>query len=147
MNLDFIGTLLPLTFLPGIGLLINSTSSRFINVTSEIKMMSPQECEDQEERIKKEIHRAKLFRNALIGLYLSVGFFSFAAFVSTLLTTWNLHAEGLTALRILIILGITSVVFASVELIQESLLSLDIVIKHTNPDKKQNIIDTKHYHI
>ncbi len=116
----------PLTFLPAVGLLILSTSNRYYRVNQLIRQFSSAECINKRSQVKKELKRAELFRNALVGLYLSTGFFSLATLLASLLSEENARF----VLKWFTIIGVSTLVFASLQLIYESFLSLQIIKKH-----------------
>jgi len=116
----------PLTFLPAVGLLIVSTSNRYYRINQLIRGYSKEECETKRTQVNKELKRAQLFRNALVGLYLSTGFFSMASLLANLLP----EQHTAFALKWLTVLGVLTLVFASFQLIIESILSLRIIKQH-----------------
>ncbi len=128
--------LIPLTCIPGVGLLIMSTSQRYMNVNALLGALTPEECRMRTERYCQELRRAHLFRNSLIGLYLSVVFFSLGSLVAFLLESWGIHASS-TLLEIGTIIGVAAIVFAVFNLIVESILTLDILKRHHWPDRDE----------
>ena len=121
--------LIPLTYIPGVGLLIMSTSQRYIDVNALIRSFKPEECKMKTERYRKELRRAHLFRNSLIGLYLSVAFFSLGSLAAFLMENWGVGGAN-AVLETGTILGVASIVFAMCNLIVESALTLDILKRH-----------------
>ncbi len=119
--------LAPISLLPAVGLLILSTSTRYLNVVSDIQALNEKECETQ--HAQQELKRALLFRNALVSLYVSVCFLSTSALLGGMALSWGFNT------KMLIGLGsgaaIAGVVYASVALIRESAISLEIVQIHT----------------
>ncbi len=67
----------PITMLPGVGLLILSTSTFVTSLSEEIDHLSHHD-ENLQELIKLKIHQLGLINKALVGLYLCAGFFSLA---------------------------------------------------------------------
>lgn len=117
--------LTPLILLPGVALLIGSTSARFAQVHAEFHRL--QEHRDANAQIlsRSLIRRSELFRDALASLYSSVAAFSMGsligAFVHFFWPTSLWFVGGFT------IIGITCLVFAAIQLIRESLICLDVI--------------------
>jgi len=126
--------LAPFSFLSGVGLLILSTSTRFINVKNEILKLSPEECKKQTDRVTRELNRARLLRNALNSLYVSVVCFSLASLVGAFGERFS-EQVGLIG-YVLATAGVTAVVLASAQLVRDSRLSLEIVRSHA--DERQS---------
>ena len=121
--------LTPLILLPGVALLIMSTSLRYGQIHGEIHHLLEHKDHVSKRAASHLLKRATLFRNALVSLYISVGLFSSAGLLGGLASIWtqrsNSIVTGLTCL------GILSLVFASVQLIRESFLSLEIIKEHS----------------
>ena len=121
--------LTPLILLPGVALLIGSTSSRFEQVHSEFHRLL--EHPDAHAKIvsRNLRRRARLFRDALVSLYSSVVFLSLGSLVGAFINLWwpNMlwFVGGLT------LLGIGCLAFASVQLVRESLLCLNVIKEHS----------------
>ncbi|GJM16659.1 MAG: hypothetical protein DHS20C13_19860 [Thermodesulfobacteriota bacterium] len=129
--------LIPLTYIPGVALLIMSTSQRYSYVNSTIHEFSDEECRIQTERVKQEIRRAHLFRNSLLALYLSVAFFSLGSLVAFLVNAWGITTST-TVLEIATVVGVGCIVFAVSTLAAESILSLDIIKRHAKRHEDKN---------
>lgn len=129
--------LIPLTYIPGVGLLIMSTSQRYIDVNKLIRSLSPEECRIKTERYSQELRRAHLFRNSLIGLYLSVAFFSVGSLVAFLMNSWGVRGAN-AVLETGTILGVAAIVFAMFKLIIESILTLGILKRHHRMDNGES---------
>lgn len=129
--------LIPLTYIPGVALLIMSTSQRYSYVNSTIHEFSDEECRIQTERVKQEIRRAHLFRNSLLALYLSVAFFSLGSLVAFLVNAWGVTTST-TVLEIATVIGVGCIVFSVSTLAAESILSLDIIKRHANRHQDKN---------
>lgn len=72
----------------------------------------------------------------LVCLYLSFGLFSLASLLGGLTVRWNEVSEKIV--MILTCLGILIIVFASYELMRESLLSWDIIKEHSEETNGQD---------
>lgn len=121
--------LIPLTYIPGVALLIMSTSQRYTTVNQTIHEFSEEECRIKTERVKQELRRAHLFRNSLLALYLSVAFFSLGSLVAFLVNSWGITTST-TVLEVTTVIGVVCIVFAVSKLAAESILSLDIIKRH-----------------
>lgn len=119
--------LTPLLFLPGVALLVLSTSIRYGRIHNELHHLT-EHSPAAGDAVAKLMHRAKLFCNALVSLYLSFGLFSLASLLGGLTKQWLEISRWLTTG--LMCLGIASLVFAAYELARESILSFDIIQKH-----------------
>ena len=129
MDMNALELLIPLTYIPGVALLIMSTSQRYTAVNTTIHDFSDEECRVKSDRVKQELRRAHLFRNSLIGLYLSVIFFSLGSLIAFLANSWGLETSK-TVLEIATVLGVACIVFSVTKLAVESILSLDIIKRH-----------------
>lgn len=129
--MDNLELLIPLTYIPGVALLIVSTSSRYVHMNDLINSYSPEECRLQAEKVKQELRRAHLYRNGLLGFYLSVVFFSLGSLVAFLVNSWGIQTSK-AILEIASIAGVALIVFSCVNLSIESILTLDILKKHAN---------------
>jgi len=120
--------LTPLILLPGVALLVLSTSIRYGQIHSEFHHLLDDDSDTAKTIARHLLARSILFRNALVGLYVSVGFFSIASLIggvaSMFVRDFDLIVVALT------FVGILGLVFASVELIQESFTSLRIIREH-----------------
>jgi hypothetical protein len=129
MDTNALELLIPLTYIPGVALLIMSTSQRYTDVNSMIHEFSAEECRIKTDRVKQELRRAHLFRNSLLALYLSVVFFSLGSLVAFLVNAWGITTST-AVLEIATVLGVFSILFAVAMLAAESILSLDIIKRH-----------------
>ena len=114
--------LTPLILLPGVALLIMATSARYGQVHADFQSLSDLPEEVKELARELLFKRSALFRNTLISLYISVGLLACSSLLGGLVNLWLSDyawtVAGLTCL------GIASLVFAAIELIRESLLSM-----------------------
>ena len=130
MDINALELLIPLTYIPGVALLIMSTSQRYTDVNSMIHEFSKEECIVKTERVKQELRRAHLFRNSLLALYLSVVFFSLGSLIAFLVNSWGITTSTVV-LEIATVLGVICIVFAVAKLALESILTFDIIKRHT----------------
>ena len=120
--------LTPLILLPGVALLIGSTSARFFQVHTEFHHLL--DHPDAHARIlsRNLLQRSRLFRDALASLYVSVGLFSLGSLLGGVVNLWR--PSSLWFVGGLIIFGIGCVVYASFQLVRESLLCLKVIQEH-----------------
>ncbi|NDJ59824.1 MAG: DUF2721 domain-containing protein [Chloroflexi bacterium] len=126
--MEEISWLMPLLILPGVGLLLMSTSIRYAQIHNEIHHLM-----DGGHRVMEitEAHlrqRAVLFRNALVGLYISAGAFAIGSISGVIIDVLTGDSE-LIVIAVACV-GIASLVFSAIELIRESILSLEIITDH-----------------
>ncbi len=121
--------LTPLLLLPGVALLILSTSARYEQIHNEIHHLMHEDKVD-EEILSNLFIRSKLFKNSLVNLYLCVSIFATAGLLGGLISVWtpNYHwiVTSLSGLGILFFL------ISAILLIKESKLSIDIIELHYN---------------
>lgn len=103
---------------PGVALLVMSTSSRFAHVHSEIHNLANHKHEKDIGKLARSLDkRSVIFNNALISLYLSITFLAKASLIGEIAVIWmgNIFyiVVGLSCL------GILCLVFASLQLIRE----------------------------
>ena len=137
MDMNALELLIPLTYIPGVALLIMSTSQRYTNVNDTINEFSEEECRVESDRVRQEVRRAHHFRNSLLGLYLSVVFFSLGSLVAFLVNNWGIQTSK-TVLEIATILGVACIVFSVSMLALESILTLDIIKRHAKRHEDKN---------
>ncbi len=129
MDMNALELLIPLTYIPGVALLLVSTTQRYSQVNNTIHGFSEEECRVKSDRVKQEIRRAHLFRNSLLGLYLSVVLFSLGSLIAFLVNNWGIETSK-TVLEVAIILGVACIVFSVSKLALESILTFDILKRH-----------------
>jgi heme exporter protein D len=116
--------LIPLILLPGVGLLVMSTSSRYAQVQTEFAGMAR---ESGGSRVEVELlrRRSSLCRDTLVSLYASIGLLACAVLTGGLAGVW-LRPYAWLAVA-LTCAAVASLVYAAVQLIRESLLAMDLV--------------------
>jgi hypothetical protein len=127
--------LTPLLLVPGVALLVMSTSNRFSDVHSEIHDLANHKHEEDIEKLAKNLDkRSVIFKNALVSLYLSITFLALAGLIGGIAVIWmgNIFyiVVGLSCL------GILCLVFASLQLIRESMLTLEVIKQHCKQIEK-----------
>ena len=120
--------LTPLILLPGVALLVVSTSERYGRIHDEVHHLFEHEHETSPHAVGRLKRRARLFRNALLALYICICLFSLSSLFG-MIGRAGVHAADWAGASILVA-GIASLFAATVFLIRESLLSLEIVSDH-----------------
>ncbi len=138
MDMNSLELLIPLTYIPGVALLLVSTTQRYTAVNNIIHEFSDEECMIGSKRVKQELRRAHLYRNSLLALYLSIVFFSLGSLIAFLVNSWGLDTSK-KVLEIGTVLGVACIFVAVSKLAADSILSLDIIKshakRHENKDK------------
>ena len=118
----------PLLLLPGVGLLIVSTAARYGEAHAEVHHLLAEAGEQARLCADHLLRRSLRFRNALLGLYCSVGLLAAASLLGGLVPT----PSGLSTSAVggLCLLGVASLLFAALELTREALISLDVIRSH-----------------
>ena len=117
--------LIPLTLIPGIAILIVSTSLRNNQARSEIlKLIAEKKDSGRKSRTIDNLKRQLYFRNAFISFYISIVLLVLASILGTLPNTiTNLNLLTM----ILICLAALCLVYASIQLISESLIATRVI--------------------
>lgn len=120
--------LTPLIFLPGVALLILSTSARFNRLHDEVHDLLDHGHAVPAGTVRRLMRRARLFRTALVALYVCVGLFAVASLLGALFLGWSEASRWLVVG--FLVTGIACLCAAAGLLIRESILSLDIIEAH-----------------
>ena len=88
------------------------------------------------QRVLTELRKAGLFRNAMIGLYMSTALFSLGSLTAFIASTWGPETSK-TLLEISSVAGVACILFSVTCLVIESVLTLDILKKHAKRHMKQ----------
>ena len=120
--------LTPLLILPGVGLLIMSTSVRYGRVHEEVHHLLSHKGHHMPTLSGHLYKRSRFFRNALVGLYISVMLFSLGGLLGGLMGIWDSNAFWIVAA--FTGAGILCLLYASWELVRESILSLEVIEEH-----------------
>ncbi|KAA1246807.1 DUF2721 domain-containing protein [Aquimarina sp. RZ0] len=113
---------IPATIIPGIGLLILSTSNLLINLSTEIKTMTA-EVAIEESMIERKLKQLKLLNNAMVFLYIAVACFVISALISGVYKT---VATNFDAAIYITITGIISALLGLIALILYSFRAVQI---------------------
>ncbi|MCA9398603.1 MAG: DUF2721 domain-containing protein [Sinomicrobium sp.] len=117
--------LTPILILPGVALLIISTANRFGEIQREFHHLLNHPEFHGEIIARFLVKRSRYYRDALVSLYLSVLLFSFASLLGGVINF--LFPKVLWLIGTLILLGIFSLSFATIQLLRESRLSLTVI--------------------
>ncbi len=120
--------LTPLILLPGVALLIVSTSTRFVQIHSEFHRLLDHPDAHAKIVARDLEHRSALFRDAFVALYTSVGLFALGSLLGGVINLWR--PESIWVVGGLTIAGIACVVFASVQLVREAFICLRVIRDH-----------------
>lgn len=126
--------LTPLILLPGVALLIMSTSARFGQVQMEFHRLLDHRDAHAKILASHLLRRATLYRNALVALYASVAFFGLGSLLGGVVNLWR--PESLWIVGGVTILGIGGIVYAAVQLVRESLICLQVIRDHSEQLEK-----------
>ena len=99
---------LPITIIPGIGLLILSTSNLMINLSSEINMLI-NDSDKNEAIIKRKLNQLKLLNSTMVMFYISISCLVIAGLIGGI--SLKLDLEINTATIYVLILGIIILLF------------------------------------
>lgn len=106
---------IPLTLLPGIGMIIMSTSHLSTATSDEINQLLRDNICDAS-LIKKKISQLLLLNLAKVALYISIAVFSVSGLVEAIFTLQSAMLDS-TLRTILLIIGVSTLVLATVLLI------------------------------
>ena len=120
--------LAPLVLLPGVALLVISTSARYGQIHEEFHHLLRDTGDDVQRRARELWRRAVFFRNALVGLYVAAAALALGSMVAGFLTLWS--ADSMWIVQGFTVAGVGSLVYSAVELVRESVLSLGILQRH-----------------
>jgi len=87
-----------LLLLPGVAMLILSTSFRLNRLHDEVHHQTEQQHSPSKEIIDHLLMRARYFRNALVLLYTSISIFAVAGIIGGLTSSWDEVSSVLTLL-------------------------------------------------
>jgi len=126
MNLTEIAIIFtPLTFLPGIGMLIMSTSRRYIELINQMQSVFHQQQQYGTHFFNCQQQRLGMFKWALTFLYLCVGLILLGSLIGGLTLSWHPLSEYL--LFSFVILAVISALSAVGILIRESFVSASLI--------------------
>ncbi len=117
----------PLALLPGVALLVMSTAIRFGQLHEELhrRESGGSSIHRSSEHL---LRRARMFRNALVALYSSAALLAVSGMIGGLAEIWMEHAVA--PVLVISALAVGCLTYASVTLIRESILLLDVIEEH-----------------
>ncbi|MDY8134546.1 DUF2721 domain-containing protein [Aquimarina sp. 2201CG5-10] len=113
---------IPATIIPGIGLLILSTSNLLINLSTEIKGLI-EEVSIEKKMIQRKLKQLKLLNSAMVFLYIGVACFVISALVSGLYKSIDSNSDSAIYITIA---GIASILLGLITLIIYSFRAVKI---------------------
>jgi hypothetical protein len=122
--------LTPLILLPGVALLVLSTSIRYGRIHDEFHDLEAHADHSSPQTVRELERRAMMFRNALVSLYASVTLLALASLLGGLATYWIGGAGWLSAG--LTLAAIAGLVFAAAQLARECALSYGVIRDHAS---------------
>lgn len=131
--------LTPLILLPGVALLIVSTSARFGQLHTEIHRLLDRRDTHAKMLSGHLLSRSALFRDALVALYVSVGLFAFGSLLGGVVNLWRPNSLWVVGSATMI--GIGCIVYAAIQLVREALVCLQVFVDHTQ--QLQNVIEVE----
>ncbi len=120
--------LVPLLLIPGVALLIMSTSVRFGQVRDEVHYLFDRMHIVPPMFLDGLYQRARYYRNSLIGLYFAVGCFATGSILGAVVDFMRGNVDFVVL--VFTALGIGGLLYASVTLIRESYLLLEVIEQH-----------------
>ena len=115
----------PLLLIPGVALLVLSTSARFGRLHVEITRLQDK---GSEKAVTHHYRRARFMRNALVALYGAVALLATSSLVGTFA---DFGFESFKAIALMLTcLSVLGLVYAATQLIRESRLLLTVILDH-----------------
>ena len=113
----------PILLIPGVALLVMSTSARFGFLHQEFNRQRERSHTDA---IQHLCQRAHLLHRALVSLYLSVALLAFSSLLGTVITRWLTLSTF--AAEVLSFAAVGTITYAAVQLIRESSLLMTVIL-------------------
>lgn len=131
MSPEFGVLLTPLLMLPGVALLILSTSARYAQVHAEFHHLEgASHGAESSLTLHRLMRRAHLFRAALVGLYCAVCGLALASLVGGVFIAFAIQDRALVPIVALTSLSVACILFSALQLVRESTHSLHIIRDH-----------------
>ena len=113
-------------------MLVLSMANRFHFVNVIIREMTSQKENICKESLGILLRRSQHFQRALVSFYLSICFFAIAALIGSISANWLLQENNISAnlINVTITLGVVSMVYGTVRLVNESLLAFHMASNH-----------------
>lgn len=120
--------LTPLILLPGVALLAMSVSIRYGRIHDELHALEMHEGEQGKRLLPHLLRRARLFRDALAGLYVAAALLALAALLGGMAA--YLSAGASTVAIALTLTAVATLVVATVFLVRETAISFGVFREH-----------------
>jgi len=138
MNLTEIGIIFaPLTFLPGLGMLIMSTSRRYIELIRQLQRIFDGDLNYSESFMNCQHQRLGMFKWALSLLYISIGLILLGSLLGGL--TISLHPPSEYLLFSFLILAVIVGLIAMYLLVKESFVSASLIYEQFEKHIKEKV--------
>ncbi len=118
----------PLLLIPGVAMLLLSTSIRYNRLHDEVHELGQGHATASRGSVERLLRRARLFRAVLVSLYVGVGLLALAGLFGGVAVVVGTMARWVSLALTGISVG--AVVCASIMLVLESRLSLDVIERH-----------------
>lgn len=119
------GWLTPLLLLPGVGMLIMSTSVRYGQLHEELHRLIERDAPMSELETRHFLRRSKLFRNAFVSLYASIICLAASGLLGGALSLSEAAEQD--AALVITGVGIALIVYAALALCREAIMSTDAI--------------------
>lgn len=117
--------ILPLTFLPGVALLINATNQTFITVKQEIQRLLKERPDGFQRNIPHQISRLNMLTYTLVSFYISTSLFAICSLIGGLFDVGIPRYDHIVMLTLCV--GVIFLVLGTILLVIESILTIKIV--------------------
>ena len=113
----------PLLLIPGVGLLLLSTSVRFGQLHQELLR---QLREKHSRAVRHLRQRARLIHSAMVSLYVSIAVLAFSSLLGTLAARWFPTLKWIP--EVMTFVGVAIISYAAIQLIRESRLLITVIL-------------------
>ena len=114
--------ILPLTFIPGVALLINATNQTFITVKEEIQRLLKDRPDGYLENIPQQVRRLNLLTYTLVSFYISTSLFAVCSLIGGLFDAGIPRYDHLVMWTLC--LGVIFLVSGAILLVIESVMTI-----------------------
>ena len=125
---DAVSWVTPLLLLPGVGLLLISTSARYEGVHEEIHKLLDELSNEGSGCVAHVLCRARILRLAMVALYSAAALLAAGGLVGALSQWWFSAVHWFS--WVLTVAAVASVVVSAVALVRESWVSLSVIESH-----------------
>ena len=113
----------PLLLIPGVGLLLISTSARFGQLHQELLR---QLREGHSRSVRLLCQRARLIHSAMVSLYVSIAVLAVSSLLGTVATRWFPTLKWIP--EVMTFVGVAIISYAAIQFIRESKLLITVVL-------------------